>query len=252
MRSDDRLLDLLAARATEGLNAAESEELDRALAGHDDPAGDDMEIAAAAIYLAFDAAAVASVARHVQTALERSVHALLARDRQASAETILGDLRINRETRAIDRRCHAFVARHLPTAGILRYVSSVLRLNIALERIGDYATTIARTVPHLSTDAPPVVKRDIEMMVGHEDMSDPLSLKRRVERSKVVLVERAGVDDCDLPGADDVDAGSRVGEWAGIVSYDPANARAQPIAAAIFEIKILDEGDGGHDGPERS
>jgi hypothetical protein len=54
MLSQDRLLDLLAARATEGLSADETRELEQALAGQDALAIDDLEIAAAAVYLAFD------------------------------------------------------------------------------------------------------------------------------------------------------------------------------------------------------
>ena len=54
MHSQDRLLDLLAARATEGLSAAEARELEQALAGQEALAIDDLEIAAAAVYLAFD------------------------------------------------------------------------------------------------------------------------------------------------------------------------------------------------------
>ncbi len=56
MFSRDRLLDLMAARATEGLPAHESEELDRALLEQEDLTADDLELAAAAAYLAFDAA----------------------------------------------------------------------------------------------------------------------------------------------------------------------------------------------------
>ena len=85
------------------------------------------------------------------------------REAQA-AQTILDDYVTNRQTRELDRLCHAFVARHLPSAGHLRYVSSVLRLGIALERIGDYATTVSRTAAQLAEIPPPVVVRDIEMM----------------------------------------------------------------------------------------
>lgn len=56
MPSRDRLLDLMAARATEGLPAHESEELDRAVLRQEDLTADDIELAAAAAYLAFDAA----------------------------------------------------------------------------------------------------------------------------------------------------------------------------------------------------
>jgi phosphate transport system protein len=85
-------------------------------------------------------------------------------DRDLAATTILGDLRINRLTRELDRLCHVFVARHLPSAGHLRFVSSVLRLSIALERIGDYAETMSRTAVQLSAEPPPTVARDIQIM----------------------------------------------------------------------------------------
>lgn len=110
---------------------------------------------------------VSRVGVNIEEAITNSVRALLTLDRGAAGEVIVGDYLVNRQTRELDRLCHAFVARHLPSAGHLRYVSSVLRLNIALERIGDYATTISRTTPQLSTAAPSVVKRDIEMMCEH-------------------------------------------------------------------------------------
>ena len=55
MASRDRLLDLLVARATEGLAAAESDELERALRKQRELASDDLDLAAAAVYLALDA-----------------------------------------------------------------------------------------------------------------------------------------------------------------------------------------------------
>lgn len=54
MPSPDRLLDLLVARATEGLPADESDELEQALPGRRDLGGDDLDLAAAAVYLAYD------------------------------------------------------------------------------------------------------------------------------------------------------------------------------------------------------
>jgi phosphate transport system protein len=105
-----------------------------------------------------------------------AVAAVLSLDKQAAAELVIGDYTINRQTRELDRLSHAFVARHLPSAGHLRYVSSVLRLNIALERIGDYATTIARTAAQLSEKPPAAVGRDIEMMAeqSRRTLSDAL------------------------------------------------------------------------------
>ena len=80
---------------------------------------------------------VKAVGDEVIDAVGNACRSLLNVDRALAAETILGDLPVNREIRAIDQRCHAFVVRHLPSAGILRFVSSVLRLTVAIERIGE-------------------------------------------------------------------------------------------------------------------
>jgi phosphate transport system protein len=103
----------------------------------------------------------------ITKAINDAVSSVLNLDKDLAALTVIGDYTINRQTRELDRLCHAFVARHLPSAGHLRYVSAVLRLNIALERIGDYAATMARTAAQLSTVPPAVVARDIEMMSEH-------------------------------------------------------------------------------------
>jgi phosphate transport system protein len=110
---------------------------------------------------------VQQVGSHIEQAIGAAVKAVLKVDKELAAATIIGDYLVNRQTRELDRLCHVFVARHLPSAGHLRYVSSVMRLSIALERIGDYAATISRTAAQLSTAPPPVVARDIEMMCEH-------------------------------------------------------------------------------------
>lgn len=107
---------------------------------------------------------VAVVGQAVTKAIDDAVTSVLGVDKDLAAMTVIGDYTINRQTRELDRLCHAFVARHLPSAGHLRYVSAVLRLTIGLERIGDYAATISRTAAQLSAAPPSVVARDIEMM----------------------------------------------------------------------------------------
>ncbi|MEM6992188.1 MAG: phosphate signaling complex protein PhoU [Myxococcota bacterium] len=94
---------------------------------------------------------IEDVAGDVVSALERTVRGIREADRALLHDVVLDDNAINRRIRAIDSSCHAFVARHLPAAGHLRFVSSVLRLNIALERAGDYAVTISRVVLQLDT-----------------------------------------------------------------------------------------------------
>ncbi len=101
------------------------------------------------------------IAVGVREAVDEAVHGLLAGDRQRMYRVILEDHRYNRAVRANDRACHEFVARHLPAARHLRWVSSVLRLNIGLERVGDYAVTICRVGVHLESALPQPIQDDI-------------------------------------------------------------------------------------------
>jgi phosphate transport system protein len=110
---------------------------------------------------------VGSIGASVLRAVEDAVRAVLTLDKDLAAGVVVGDYSVNRGTRELDRLCHAFVARHLPSAGHLRFVSAVLRLGIALERTGDYAATVSRTVAQLSSTPPAIVARDIEMLAEH-------------------------------------------------------------------------------------
>jgi phosphate transport system protein len=93
---------------------------------------------------------VADMASQVETAVRHAMHALQTGNNTLAAATVLADHPINRTMREIDRLCHGFIALHLPSAGHLRLLSSVIRVNIELERIGDYAVTIAREALQLS------------------------------------------------------------------------------------------------------
>lgn len=107
---------------------------------------------------------LAEVGESVEEAFHQAVHAVLIGDLAIASRIVLGDLPINRHVRRIDKLCHAFVAMHLPSAGHLRFVSSALRLNIALERIGDYAVTIAREQVQLSSKPPESFAGDLELI----------------------------------------------------------------------------------------
>ena len=109
-------------------------------------------------------AEVEAVGRAVAEGIQAACRSLLDFDRAGAAQVILGDMPINRAIREIDRKCHLFVARHLPSAGILRFISSVLRLTIGIERVGDYAAKIARETVQLTQAIGPTVARDVELM----------------------------------------------------------------------------------------
>ena len=107
---------------------------------------------------------LATVAEQVDHALHQANRALLTGDKALAYQTILGDHPINRAIRTLDRLCHRFIALHLPSAGYLRNISSILRMNIALERIGDYAVSICREMVQLSRPIEGILRRETEQM----------------------------------------------------------------------------------------
>jgi len=110
---------------------------------------------------------VLAVGAEVEEALRCAERVVIHGDRALASRTILGDNRINRDIREVDARCHSFVARHLPSAGHLRFVSSVLRIDLELERIGDYAATICREALQLEQPPPQPLLSDFEVMSAH-------------------------------------------------------------------------------------
>ncbi|NKB65718.1 MAG: phosphate signaling complex protein PhoU [Candidatus Latescibacteria bacterium] len=107
---------------------------------------------------------LAHLARAVENGFEEAIRAFLASDEELAAQVILADHPINRASRELDRLCHSFIAVHLPSAGHLRYVSTVMRANIELERIGDYAVTISREAVQLSHRPEGLLAEEIEQM----------------------------------------------------------------------------------------
>ena len=112
-------------------------------------------------------ARVGDVVGRIETALGDALQAALHHDRRLANLTILADRPVNRSVRVIDRLCHELIVRHLPAAGPLRFVSAVLRLNISLERVGDYAVAICRKTIQSEAPPPPAVAQDIEIL-GHQ------------------------------------------------------------------------------------
>jgi phosphate transport system protein len=109
---------------------------------------------------------ISDLGRTVERQLKSAVKALLTRDTSLAYRTIIGDHPINRAAEALDRECHFFIARHLPSAGHLRFISSALKLNLLLERMGDYAATIARESVQLSKPLAGTFRAELEAMAA--------------------------------------------------------------------------------------
>jgi phosphate transport system protein len=84
-----------------------------------------------------------------EKALKSGLQALLNKDRQLAYTIILRDRAIDELETELDRLCLEFIIRHQPVATHLRFVYATIKLIKELERIGDYAESIARQVLHL-------------------------------------------------------------------------------------------------------
>src|SRR5215211_7798704 len=85
-----------------------------------------------------------------EKALKDGLKAVLGRDRQAAYSVILRDQNIDELEKQIDRLCLEFIIRQQPVAGHLRFVYATIKINAELERIGDYAESIARQILKIS------------------------------------------------------------------------------------------------------
>ena len=95
-----------------------------------------------------------NIGEDVEEALRDAKKLLVLKDPEKAYEIVLGDHPINRASRRCDRLCHRFIARYLPGAGALREMASTIRINVILERMGDYAVTIARESVQLNKPLP--------------------------------------------------------------------------------------------------
>jgi phosphate transport system protein len=87
-----------------------------------------------------------------EKALNGCLKSYLENNRQLAYEVILRDQHIDRKEKEIDRLCLEFLVRQDPVAGLLRFAYSTIRINLEIERIGDYAECIARQVLKLYDD----------------------------------------------------------------------------------------------------
>jgi len=122
-------------------------------------------------------AKVAEQAILVETALRNAVQAFQTGNHKLAHTTVIQDHPINRNMRSIDRLCHSFIAVHLPSAGHLRLISAVIRVNIELERIGDYAVTISREAVQLSAHPTGEIGRELQRLAGETFMMLKQSIK---------------------------------------------------------------------------
>ncbi len=89
-----------------------------------------------------------------EQALKGSLQALVERKHQLAYSVILRDQYIDELEKELDRLCLEFLLRQQPVGAHLRFVYAAIKINNELERIGDYAESIARHFLRISALEP--------------------------------------------------------------------------------------------------
>jgi phosphate transport system protein len=82
----------------------------------------------------------------VDTAIDQSMQALAKRDTNLADSVINGDVEINKARFKIEEDCLTLIATQQPTASDLREIIAILYMIVEMERMGDYAAGISKTV----------------------------------------------------------------------------------------------------------
>jgi len=90
----------------------------------------------------------------VELAVDKATRALVGRRVELAREVVAEDGAIDRHELLVDDECLKILALHQPVAGDLRFVTSAIKINNDLERIGDLAVNVAERAIHLSAEPP--------------------------------------------------------------------------------------------------
>ena len=80
----------------------------------------------------------------VETAVYRSLAAVVTKDRKTAEEVLQDEVRVNQMQIEVDDQAISLLALRQPMAGDLRLITSAIKINSDLERIGDLSVNIAQ------------------------------------------------------------------------------------------------------------
>jgi phosphate transport system protein len=134
----------------------------------------------------------------VEQQIARAIESLVERDSDLAREVIRRDREVNQLDILVDEECLKVIALHQPAAGDLRFVTTALKVNTDLERIGDMAVNICERAIELNEE--PTLKPyiDIPRMAKEAAQMVHTSLdafvRRDTELARAVVEEDDVVD----------------------------------------------------------
>jgi phosphate transport system protein len=128
----------------------------------------------------------------IDQALTQSLRSLAERDVALAHQVVDADENINNLRYKIEEACLSLIATQQPTAGDLRMIMAIMSVVVDLERMGDYAAGISKTV----------------LRMGDEPLLKPLiDLPKMVELARNMIRESLqALFDRDVPRAREVAA----------------------------------------------
>jgi phosphate transport system protein len=135
-----------------------------------------------------------------EQALRDCVQALVEGDLRRAYAVILRDQYIDEKEKGIDRLCLEFLVRQQPVGAHLRLAYSTIKVNLELERVGDYAESVARQIVRLGSH--PVVPEPIrQRIVEMADLAIPMLhdsveafIRQDPDLARKVIVSEPAVD----------------------------------------------------------
>lgn len=131
----------------------------------------------------------------VEENLNNSMEALNNRDIELAAAVIERDVEIDREEVEIEEMCLQILALHQPVAVDLRFIISALKINNDLERIGDLAADIAKSVIRITEKQVVVSEFSFEEMFSNVKIMLRKSLDSLVDLDANAATEVLKADD---------------------------------------------------------
>lgn len=131
----------------------------------------------------------------VEESIGTSIKALMERNAELAYKVIKADDAVNMLEIEIDDLCLKLLALYQPTAGDLRFITSTMKINNDLERIGDLAVNIGERTLDLLKVPPLKLKIDIPKMAMASQVMLKDSLNAFVNKDSKLAYEVCKRDD---------------------------------------------------------
>ncbi len=117
-----------------------------------------------------------ALGRHAIEQLSHAMDAFNKRNGGRAKQIAAADKEINRARFAIEERCIELIATQQPSAGDLRRIVAVMNVIVDLERVGDHAKNLTKTVPYLHKEPDVAIPQRLQaiFLQAHAQIRDAM------------------------------------------------------------------------------